>query len=108
MGLKVLRSTLHRAPSLLSGPPKAAERRVTGRTLQARRLRVWTHALGYCARCGRLTRWPDGFALDHRIALVNGGDDAEGNTQVLCVEPNGGCHALKTTEDMAEARGERL
>jgi len=49
-----------------------------------------------CARCRKLTDWPDGFELDHRIPLFRGGEDIEENLQVLCPE----CHATKTNEDL--------
>lgn len=72
--------------------------RIRGRKLQAIRLAAWT-LTPCCARCGRLTEWPDGFALDHVVALVNGGKDEQGNRQVLCLP----CHDLKTNEDLQRA-----
>jgi 5-methylcytosine-specific restriction enzyme A len=70
--------------------------RLRGRKLQERRLRKWTEAVGCCARCGKLTDYPNGFQLDHIRALVNGGDDTEEQTQVLCIP----CHDTKTNEDL--------
>lgn len=70
--------------------------RLRGRGLQARRLRKWTEATGCCAECGALTDYPNGFQLDHIKALVNGGDDKEEQTQVLCLP----CHEAKTNEDL--------
>jgi len=70
--------------------------RLRGRALQARRLRKWTKAQGLCAKCGALTDYPHGFQLDHIKALVNGGDDTEDQTQVLCIP----CHDTKTASDM--------
>jgi 5-methylcytosine-specific restriction protein A len=53
-----------------------------------------------CAMCGRLTEWPNGFELDHKIRLDKGGSDTEANCQVLCVYyelgTKLGCHATKT------------
>lgn len=81
------------------------ERRITGRTLQERRLRIWT-ADPKCVACGRLTIYPHGFELDHKTPLFLGGADTDENCQVLCVEYDGagrkiGCHAEKSA---AEAR----
>lgn len=70
--------------------------RLRGRALQARRLRKWTAALGACEKCGTLTAYPDGFQLDHIVALVNDGDDSEEQTQVLCLV----CHDKKTLADL--------
>lgn len=72
--------------------------RIRGRALQARRLRVWT-AGPNCKRCGRLTRYPDGFELDHVVPLCKGGEDTDDNCQVLCTGVNG-CHARKTADDI--------
>lgn len=70
--------------------------RLRGRKLQARRLRVWT-ANPYCAcGCGRLTEYPDGFQLDHKVPLYKGGEDTDENCQVLTPE----CHDKKTMQDM--------
>ena len=53
-----------------------------------------------CAKCGRLTDWPNGFELDHKVRLDQGGEDTEANCQVLCVwwelGTKRGCHADKT------------
>jgi 5-methylcytosine-specific restriction protein A len=70
--------------------------RLRGRALQARRLRKWTAAQGLCAKCSKLTDYPDGFELDHIVALVNKGTDDEEQTQVLCPS----CHATKTAVDL--------
>lgn len=51
-------------------PPFDNSPRIRGRALQARRLRVWT-ADPTCKRCGRLTRFPDGFELDHIVPLAS-------------------------------------
>lgn len=72
--------------------------RITGRALQRRRLSVWT-ADPTCARCGKLTAYPSGFELDHRVPLFKGGDDTEDNCQVLCNGVNG-CHEKKTADDL--------
>lgn len=59
---------------------------------------MWT-ANPYCALCGRLVDFPNGFELDHRIALVNGGSDEDDNLQVLCTHP---CHEDKTRRDLGQ------
>lgn len=69
--------------------------RLRGRKLQVRRLKLWT-ANPYCAMCGRLTDYPDGFELDHKIALTNGGEDTEDNCQILCIAD----HDTKTRTDL--------
>ena len=83
--------------------PKAArahttDKRIRGRALQARRLRVWAKD-PHCADCRALVQHPDGYELDHVVALVNGGDDTDENCQVLCIGP-GSCHERKTAKDM--------
>lgn len=70
--------------------------RLRGSGLQARRLRKWSAAEGRCAKCGKLTNYPEGFQLDHIQAIVNGGEDKEAQTQVLCLP----CHDTKTNEDL--------
>lgn len=90
----------------VAGPRKCetlSDRRMTGRKLQDRRLRLWSKD-PRCAHCGRLTDYPSGFELDHRISLFQGGEDTDENCQVLCVwyQPDGskqGCHAAKTAAE---------
>ena len=86
-----------------------ADRRITGRRLQARRLAVWTRDPS-CAACGRVVAYPEGFELDHIVPLFMGGEDVEANCQVLCVHVEmvdgqrvkTGCHASKSA---AEQKG---
>ena len=68
---------------------------------------MWT-ASPTCAHCGRMTIYPYGFELDHKVALDHGGQDSEANMQVLCVYYEGGrkvgCHVAKTEQDLGYTR----
>ena len=83
-----------------------ADRRITGRRLQARRKDIWLRDPA-CAMCGRVVGYPSGFELDHIVPLFMGGEDAEDNCQVLCVEVHiidgrrvkTGCHAEKSATE---------
>ena len=54
--------------------------------------------------CGRVVAYPDGFELDHRLALEHGGGDSAENWQILCIRVEyidgqrikTGCHVDKT------------
>ena len=77
--------------------------RLRGRKLQAARLRIWS-ANPHCAMCGKLVRYPDGFELDHKVAVSKDVDNSDNNLQVLCVEVDQhgnktGCHVDKTAQD---------
>jgi 5-methylcytosine-specific restriction endonuclease McrA len=73
---------------------------MTGRRLQARRLKLWT-LNPYCAICGRLTDLDSkaamAFHLDHKVPLHKGGEDEDHNCQVLCIP----CHDQKTDDDLS-------
>lgn len=102
-----------RKPSIkmatLSGPTVrvTADRRMTGRRLQSRRLEMWL-ADPHCAECGRWTVFPGGFELDHKVALGAGGTDTEDNCQILCIDSQDGsqigCHRRKTGSDLEQMR----
>ena len=47
----------------------------------------------HCQAKGIVRLWDE---LDHIVALVNGGEDAEDNLQGLCAD----CHATKTAKDL--------
>ena len=51
-----------------------------------------------CNICKRSSDRFVGFVFDHKVALINGGENRESNLQPLC-KP---CHALKTRTDVAE------
>lgn len=59
---------------------------------------VWSRD-PHCAHCGKLCEFPEGFELDHKVPLFQGGEDTDENCQVLCFGPDG-CHAKKTAQDM--------
>ena len=48
------------------------------------RLRVWDRCEGKCGQCGRKIRPGEGWTLEHLIAIINGGRNAEGNLGVTC------------------------
>lgn len=80
------------------------DRRMTGRALQERRLRLWS-SNPHCVGCGALTVFPYGFELDHKVPLFQGGADTDENCQILCVYQDelgrkAGCHATKTAVDL--------
>lgn len=83
--------------------PTVAKTRITGYTLQKRRLRMWSQS-PVCAECGRVVLYPHGFELDHKVPLCMGGSDTEDNCQILCAGPDG-CHAHKTAADLGTGRG---
>lgn len=102
--LKTLKPRLSSVVPRLATAPTPSARRMTGRKLQERRLRVWSEH-PYCAHCGELTVYPGGFELDHKVSLCDGGADTDANSQVLCVSRDArgrkvGCHDAKTRQDM--------
>jgi 5-methylcytosine-specific restriction enzyme A len=91
--LRTLSSRVAMAPSRQPATHRAADRRMTGRALQARRLRLWAKD-PHCVTCHRLVAMHE-FELDHDVPLYQGGADVDDNCQVLCIE----CHARKTEAD---------
>src|SRR5262249_14961596 len=63
------------------------------------RLRVFLRFGGRCAKCRRPIGPGEPWALDHAIALINGGENRERNLQPLC---RGVCEPEKTAADVAE------
>lgn len=106
MRLTTLRPKVAMLGSRVQSVPTSSDRRITGRTLQNRRLRIWSKD-PHCAQCGRLVAYPHGFELDHVVALANGGADTDANCQVLCIGADG-CHDAKTRSDLGQRsrRGE--
>lgn len=103
MKLTTLRSPLSAPTSRLAQAPTRSDKRITGRTLQARRLRLWTRN-PHCVDCQRLTDYPSGFELDHEIPLEQGGKDTDENCRIRCVwwDTDGskqGCHEAKTKRE---------
>lgn len=62
------------------------------------RLRVFEAFGGRCAICGCKIGATVKWALDHIIALINGGENRESNLQPIC----DACHKAKTRADVAE------
>lgn len=98
--MKMLKPTLR---MLDSRRQSSVGERMTGRRLQARRLRLWSRD-PHCASCGRVTQFPDGFELDHKVPLFLGGQDADENCQIMCIwyDEAGnkrGCHVEKSNEE---------
>lgn len=106
--LTTVKPRLQSAPSRqVATVPTTKDRRLSGRKLQDRRLKVWSRD-PRCAVCGKLCDFPAGFELDHVVPLHQGGEDIEANTQVLCVSfdvidgqlVKAGCHYQKTAQDL--------
>lgn len=95
--LKTIPPRVTAVPGRLQQAGTPSQHRITGRRLQSRRLRVWAKD-PHCAECRQLVAYPDGFHLDHVVALVNGGQDTDENTQVLCLA----CHDAKTRRDLGQ------
>jgi 5-methylcytosine-specific restriction protein A len=98
--LRTIKPRVKEVQSRLATPKRVRETRITGRALQKRRLAVWTRD-PHCAHCRQLTVYPSGFNLDHIVALGNGGDDTDANSQVLCLR----CHTRKSREDIQRFHG---
>lgn len=62
------------------------------------RLRVWERCEGKCHRCSRKIRAGERWTLEHLIALINGGRNAEDNLCLTCCN----CTPIKNAEDVAE------
>ena len=99
MKLQTLKPRLQAATLQRTKPNTTSARRMTGRKLQDRRLAMWTKSPN-CEGCGRFVMYPDGFELDHKVALANDGQDVEDNCQILCFA----CHDAKTADDLGHQR----
>lgn len=62
------------------------------------RLRVFERCEGKCHRCTRKIAAGEKWTLEHLVALINGGANAEGNLSVTC----GWCLPEKNVADVAE------
>ena len=71
------------------------DKRIRGRKLQAMRRRLLTRQ-PLCVMCQARGRISAAVHRDHIVALANGGEDTEANTQGLCEE----CHREKTAADL--------
>lgn len=61
------------------------------------RVRVFDREHGRCHRCTRLIRAGETWTLEHRVALINGGANAEDNMCLTCCN----CLPIKNAEDQA-------
>ena len=61
------------------------------------RLRVWEREGGLCHRCERKIPPGDAWIIEHRIALINSGENAESNLCLTC----SWCKPAKDAEDVA-------
>lgn len=99
-------NTLKMADTQVVKVAVVADRRITGRKLQARRYAVWLRD-PRCAVCKRVVPYPSGFELDHIVPLFMGGEDVESNCQILCVHVQiidgqrikTGCHVAKSAAE---------
>lgn len=62
------------------------------------RLRVWDREAGRCHRCARKIPVGDAWIIEHRVAIINGGANAEPNLCLSC----SWCKPLKDVEDVAQ------
>jgi 5-methylcytosine-specific restriction enzyme A len=79
----------------MTKPVQREEKRQRGRKWLVRRARQ-LRLQPLCRHCLVLGVVKAAQEVDHVVALVNGGKDADDNLQSLCVE----CHKLKTAEDI--------
>ena len=82
---------------------RMADKRITGRALQARNDRIKLRDKFRCQMCGRVTE--DG-EVDHVICLASwglrqGDPESDANLQWLCRKP---CHADKSRREAIEAK----
>ena len=69
-----------------------------------RRVQIFLAQEGLCFVCKKQMR-PGQWEVDHRQALIHGGDDAADNLKALCSD----CHKAKTAKDVkAKAKVARL
>lgn len=61
------------------------------------RLRVWDREEGRCHRCRRGIPADDAWIIEHRLAIILGGANAEGNLCLSC----SWCKPVKDAEDVA-------
>lgn len=61
------------------------------------KIRVFERCRGRCHRCGRQIPVGDLWVLEHLIAIINGGANAEGNLGLTC----SWCKPKKDAEDVA-------
>lgn len=107
--LQTIKPRISAAPNRKLSTGNVSERRITGRALQDRRQRLWIID-PHCVDCGKLTKYPGGFELDHDVPLHVGGPDTDQNCRIRCVHYDdqgrkAGCHEEKTRRDIQAGRG---
>jgi 5-methylcytosine-specific restriction endonuclease McrA len=71
---------------------------------QKRRAEICLRQKGLCVDCGEKLR-PSMYDIDHRQALIHGGDNAPDNLVAICID----CHKRKTAKDVhGRAHAERI
>ena len=86
-------------------PALAGDEMIDRRSLsQKRRAQICLAQDGKCFVCGDNLK-PGQFEIDHRQALVHGGDDGDDNLRACCLN----CHCEKTRADIqANAKVKRI
>lgn len=83
-------------------PEGAPDKRVRGRPGMQMRKRRLTRTNGLCERCLEQGMARQATIVNHKLALADGGDDVDENTENLCA-----AHDREATQAQIEARAAR-
>jgi 5-methylcytosine-specific restriction enzyme A len=74
------------------------------------RIRVFERCGGKCGECRRKIRPGESWTLEHLVALINGGRNAEGNLGVTCdwCKPNKDARDVAEKSKVAKVRAKHL